>query len=727
MDDPLIAPASVERGPREPIDPHVGAMASNPELESEQRYVDRAYRLLDEARDSANRLRTMVEVGAGGTAQARYERDVIYSTVDDRLAGLDLGDASLVFGRIDVDSDVDSDVDDRQTSFYIGRLPVSDADHEAVVVDWRAPIAEAFYRATGPHPMGLQRRRHFASRGRTLLDLDDEYFGDVDRPVDHDDRVSGRRALVASLESGRTGHLGDVVGTIQVEQDRIIRSELPGVLVVQGGPGTGKTVVALHRAAYLLYTHRFPLEGQGVLVVGPNRLFLSYIEQVLPSLGEAGVQLAVLADLIEPVAVSGDDDAHVARIKGDPAVAGLVANAIRDRRRPLRSRLRVAVGLQHLTLDVDRSAAIVSEAARRFRTHNAARRFVAEEVFAALAESSRTPLTGASVAERLGDDPQVRAALEWMWPVLTPAELLHELYGSKALLRRAARGALSPEDAERLYRPWEAHVDDVIWTQQDVPLLDEAAVGLGPPPRRKGRLRPDGTPEGEIRTWGHIVVDEAQDLSPMQLRMLNRRSLNGSMTIVGDIAQATGAWAHSDWYDVLDHLPERRHRIAELTIGYRIPAPLMGFANRILREVAPQLSPPTAVRTDGDAPVVTRVAPGELDGAVAAAVRDEMRAVGTGNVAVIVPGPLVDRIDRALQVAGVPHGSAAANGLQQQVTVVPVRLVKGLEVDAAVVVEPGVIVESEPQGLRSLYVAFTRATKRLRVVHAGDLPDVLVG
>jgi DNA helicase IV len=700
-------------------------MASNPELESEQRYVDRAYRLLDDARQSANRLRTMVEVGAGGTAQARFERDVIYSTVDDRLAGLDLGDASLVFGRIDLDDAADGG----PASFYIGRLPVSDAEHNAVVVDWRAPIAEAFYRATGPHPMGLRRRRHFASRGRTLLDLDDEYFGGgVGAGIDQDERVSGRRALVASLESERTGQLGDVVGTIQVEQDRIIRADLPGVLVVQGGPGTGKTVVALHRAAYLLYTHRFPLDGQGVLVVGPNRLFLSYIEQVLPSLGEAGVQLAVLADLIDPVPVRGDDVAEVARVKGDPAIAGLVARAVRDRRRPLRTRLRVALGLQHLTLEVDRSAAIVAEATRRFRTHNAARRFVSESVFAALAESSRTPLPGSVVAERLGEDEQVRAALEWMWPVLTPAELLHELFGSKALLRRAARGSVAPTAAEMLYRPWSAHVDDVVWTQQDVPLLDEAAVHLGPVPSRRGRLRPDGTPRGEIRTWGHIVVDEAQDLSPMQLRMLNRRSLNGSMTVVGDIAQATGAWGHTDWYDVLDHLPDRRGvRIAELTIGYRIPAPLMGFATRILAVVAPQLSPPTAVRPDGDEPIVTRVPPEGLDDAVATAVRDEMRAVGTGNVAVIVPGPLVDRVDEALTAAGVDHGSAAANGLQQQVTVVPVRLVKGLEVDAAVVIEPQVIIDSEPQGMRSLYVAFTRATKRLRVIHTGDLPDILGG
>lgn len=698
-------------------------MSTDPELESEQRYVDRAYRLLDESRRSANRLRSMVEVGAGGTAQARYERDVIYSAVDDRLAGLDLGDASLVFGRIDFDAAPDGDADGLRR-FYIGRLPVSGPDHDAVVVDWRAPIAEAFYRATGPHPMGLAQRRHFASRGRTLLDFDDEFFG-AGRD-DGDPGVSGRRALVASLESERTGRLGDVVGTIQVEQDRIIRSELPGVLVVQGGPGTGKTVVALHRAAYLLYTHRFPLEGQGVLVVGPNRLFLSYIEQVLPSLGEAGVRLAVLADLIDPVPVTGDDEPGVARVKGDTAMVDFVRNAVLDRRRPLRRRLRVAYGLQHLTLDVNRSRRIVADASRRFRTHNAARRYVAEAVFAALAESSRTPLDGATLAERLGDDGTVHAALEWMWPVLSPAELLHELYGSRALLRRAARGTLDPALAETLYRPWSARVGDVAWTLQDVPLLDEASVLLGPVPRHKGRLRADGTPEGEIRTWGHIVVDEAQDLSPMQLRMLQRRSLNGSMTVVGDIAQATGAWAHADWYDVLDHLPDRREaRIAELTIGYRIPAPLMEPATRILSEVAPELSPPVAVRTQGDRPRWVRVEPAALHETIVASVRTEVAAVGQGNVAVIVPEAMVTAVDEALEAAGVVHASAATGGLGAQVTVVPVRLVKGLEVDAAIVVQPRAIVDAEPAGMRSLFVAFTRATKRLCVVYSGALPAVL--
>ena len=702
-------------------------MATHPDLAAEQRYVDRAYALLDEARTSANRLRTMVEVGAGGTEQARYEREVIWETVANRLTKLHLGDASLVFGRIDLDGS-DGAPEDATQRFYIGRLAVSDDAQDPVVVDWRAPIAEPFYRATGPHPMGLVRRRHFASRGRTLLDIDDELFGDraIEMATDVPEGVSGHGALVTALESARSGRLGDIVGTIQAEQDRIIRSELPGVLVVQGGPGTGKTVVALHRAAYLLYTHRFPLEGQGVLVVGPNRLFLSYIEQVLPSLGEAGVELAVTADLIDPVSVRGVDAEDVARVKGDPRMVDVVAHAVHDRERRLRGALHVPYGLQTLHLDVDRSASIVRDAKRRFRTHNAARRFVERSVFEALAESARTPVEADDVADRLRRDVQVREALEWMWPLLTPAELLHDLYGSRALLRVAAAHRLAETEWSSLRRDRSEHVRDVVWTQDDVPLLDEAATVLGPLPAVRARLRPDGSSAGEIRTYGHIVVDEAQDLSPMQLRMLRRRSLNGSMTVVGDIAQATGAWSHEDWHEVLDHLPDRRgHRLEELTVGYRIPGPMMTLANRVLAAVAPDLSPPQAVRTSGDAPTLVRAEPHRLAESVAEQVKAEVEAVGQGNVAVICPSSLVDELDDALDALGVEHGHATTVGLEHQVTVLPVRLVKGLELDATVVVEPQRIIDEERQGMRALYVAFTRATKRLAVVHVEPLPEVL--
>ena len=532
----------------------------------------------------------------------------------------------------------------------------------------------------------------------------------------------GTARSCSALETARSGKLGDIVATIQGEQDEIIRAEMPGVLVVQGGPGTGKTVVALHRAAYLLYTHRFPLEGQGVLVVGPNRLFLGYIEQVLPSLGEAGVELAVLADLIDGVVVQGRDTGLTARVKGDLRMVTALRRAVRDRERPLRQDLVVGYGLTSLRMTTEESARIVNEARRRYRKHNAGRRFVEQELFEALALSGREELSPTAVRDRVRSTPEVREALERMWPVLTPAQLLHDLFGSRALLRNAGGNALSEDEVAALRRDRAGDVDDVVWTSDDVPLLDEARALLGPKPRRR---RTDGA-DDDVRTYGHIVVDEAQDLSPMQLRVLNRRSLNGSMTIVGDIAQSTGEWAHANWQEILDHLPDRREpRRAELTVGYRLPAPNMALAARVLRQADPDISPPRSIREDGDAPRVLRAGAESLPFDVVAAALDELAAVGNGNVAVIVPASLVDPVSDAFTATGVEFGRATRHGLDAQITVVPVGLVKGLELDASVVVEPSLIVSEEAQGLRALYVALTRATKRLAIVHARELPLAL--
>jgi DNA helicase IV len=700
-------------------------LAKHPDLAAEQAYIDRAYDCLERARQSATKLRSMVEVGKGGTEQARWEREIIEGNIANRLDYLHLGDASLVFGRIDQSRSNGGD------TFYIGRIAVADESQEPLVVDWRAPVAEPFYRATGRAPMGLVRRRHFATRGRRLLGIEDELFGEgagvLDgefRIVDNGSEVRGHGALIAALEEARTGKLSDIVATIQGEQDEVIRSELPGVLVVQGGPGTGKTVVALHRAAYLLYTYRFPLEGQGVLVIGPNRLFLGYIERVLPSLGEAGVELAVLADLIDEVRVVGYDSPATARIKGDLRMARVLAKAVRDRERGLRGALRVPFGLQTLVVPAERSAEIAAEARRRFRLHNAGRRFVEWQLFTALAEASRTPTTPEELRERLRLAPEVREALERMWPVLTPAELLHDLFGSRPLIDLAASKCLDDDERAALERPRSDDVGAVEWTHDDVPLLDEARALLGARPRRR-RDRGDAD---EIRTYGHIVVDEAQDLSPLQLRMLERRSLSGSMTVVGDIAQATGVWAHNGWDEILTHLPDKRPpRRAELTIGYRIPKPTMDLAAQVLRLAAPELEPPDSVRDQGDPPRLVASTLDDLADRVAQVAAEEREAVDPGSVAVIAPQTLVDDVAEALDRAGTHFGRAARNGLEAQVTLVPVSLVKGLELDAAVVVEPAAIVAEEAQGLRALYVALTRATKRLAIVHAQPLPTALAG
>ncbi len=601
--------------------------------------------------------------------------------------------------------------------FYIGRIAVADAERNPVVVDWRAPVAESFYRATGRDPMGLLRRRHFASRGRTVLGIDDELFGAAKEALD-DGQVQGYGALISALEESRSGRLSDIVGTIQVEQDVIIRSELPGVLVVQGGPGTGKTVVALHRAAYLLYSHRFPLEGQGVLVVGPNRVFLSYIEQVLPSLGEAGVQIATLGDLVPHVRVAGLDDEDTARVKGDLRMIDVVRHAVRDRERALPEPLRIPYGVQWLTLSVQRSAEIIQQARRRFRTHNAGRKLVEQLFWEALAATSRLEDSPEVVRERLRGDVVVREALERMWPVLTPAELLNDLYGSPGLLKLAAHRYLEPTEWKLLSRPRESVAAEVVFTNHDVPVLDEALELLGPRPRHKD--------DDVVRTYGHIVVDEAQDLSPMQLRVLDRRSLNGSMTVVGDIAQSTGAWAHDDWDSVLEDLPSRRPpRRAELTVGYRVPGPIMDLAAKVLRIAAPGLQPPTSIRHTGDAPIFSACSDVDLDMEIADSVRRELKAVGSGNVAVVVPGSLVERADAALTDAGIEHGRATRQGLDRQVTIVPTSLIKGLELDSVIVVEPAAILREEVRGPQSLYVALTRSTKRLSIVHAEPLPDVL--
>ncbi len=699
-------------------------------------------------------LKGMVEVGAGGTHQARYEREIIWDSISTRLSALDIGNSSLVFGRLDL-SDEPGDEPGRDESnhqsgdrLYVGRVAVWDDDQEPVTIDWRAPAAEAFYRATGSEPMGLSRRRHFVTRGRELLGLEDEYFGETNgrgrMPL------VGEAALRAGLEAGRTGRLADAAATIQIEQDAIIRSPLSGLLVVQGGPGTGKTVAALHRAAYLLYTHRFPLEGQGMLALGPNRLFLTYIEQVLPSLGEAGVEVSTLADLLPGTRVKGLDDPRVSRIKGDLRMIAVLRRARRDRQRPLRSDVTVGFGLRRLRLTVDQSAEIVRQARQRFRTHNRARRFVEDQVYQHLADSgARTdsPAPDAeAVREQLRGSIELREALEWMWPVLTPWHLLHDLFGSPALLRSATTSVLTSTEADLLYRPRQSHASEVVWTADDAPLLDEALALLGP---RPGHKQADS-----IRTYGHIVVDEAQDLSPMHLRMISRRSLNGSMTVVGDIAQATSAWGHDSWDSVIEHLPSRRApRFSELTIGYRLPEPIMDVAAKVLDAAMPGLVPPQSIRAEGQPPRFVPVAghsvaasgngqgrqsshasqagyanessPSSLTAAVVGEVKTELSVLANGNLAVICHNDLADAISEALTAAEVDHGLVYERGLESRVTIVPVELVKGLEVDTAIVVEPADICEKLSKGMRALYVAMTRATQRLVVVHARPLPEPL--
>ena len=785
-------------------------MPEHPDLEDEQEFLNRAYDGLEFMRGEARlMLQGVLDLGRGGTFQSRTERDIVVRTSLARLEQLDIGDQALYFGRIDrlPEPGVESTSDNPLLgeSFHIGRLAVSGPDHDPLVVDWRAPVAEPFYRATGLDPQGLARRRHLAVRGRAVLGLEDEYFVDPEGRAgaaapggaggaqirDGGERLladglvlGGPGALLSALGQARTGQMGDIIGTIQREQDEIIRSPLPGVLVVQGGPGTGKTAVALHRAAYLLYTHRFPLERQGVLVVGPNPLFLRYIEQVLPSLGETGVSLSTVSGLVPEVRVRGVDDPAVAKLKGDVRMVNVLARAVRTRQRPLRRDVEVPFGAGVLRLRARLTEDIVGMARRRPGTHNARRRFVEAQVLRALSDEYRARLGRSGLegldgedetptaeeqrdlAQRLRRVPEVAEALDRMWPRLSAHEFLHDLLGARALLTAAGKGILSAGDVQRLYRPRSTALDTVPWTVGDAALIDEARTLLGPRRGRPARTRakraeegmasemgfwPQGlaaspeptsaavsTTEDEIRAFGHIVVDEVQDLSPMQLRMLARRSLSGSMTVVGDIAQATGPWAPGGWDDITRHLtPQRPPRLVELTVSYRTPAEVVALAAQVLAVAAPAITPPRPVRESGFPPRIVSTSRFGLGETLAELAREEVAEVAPGRVAVLGPAMMLPELTRALDEAGLhpidprdPSGDGLAAGL----VVLPADETNGLEFDSVIVVEPSLIAavgddvagEGPPvpttRGLRTLYVAFTRPTRRLTVLHAEPLP-----
>ena len=747
-------------------------MGEPKDIEEEQAFLDRAYESLELMREEARSvLDGVLDTGRGGTFQSRTERDIVVRTSLARLEHLDVGDQALTFGRIDVAGERGN----APEVFHIGRLAVSDPQSEPMIVDWRAPIAEPFYRATGLDPQGLVRRRHLAIARRTVLGVEDEFFVDGERPIAHPTvgghgegledvgfALGGPGALLSALGRARTGQMSDIVGTIQKEQDEIIRAGLPGVLVVQGGPGTGKTAVALHRAAYLLYTHRFPLERQGVLMVGPNPLFLRYIEQVLPSLGETGVTLSTISGLVPFIRVMGRDGAAAQRLKGDPRMVLLMARAVATRERALPEDVLVAIGASTLRISREASREITRRARRRAGTHNARRRFVETEVVAELAaqyrarrgsELSDEEFDLADFTIQLRRIPEFAMALRRMWPRLSPHELLHDLFGAVPLLRVAGEVILTDEECTLLARPRSGRLEDVAWTTGDVALIDEAAALLGPRSagvrRRKPIKEAGGWPTGldgfdasghegrqdETVAYGHIVVDEIQDLSPMQLRMLARRTLSGSMTLVGDIAQASGPWAPSTWEEILVHLAPRRepHQV-ELTVSYRTPAEVIDAARPVLEAANVGLSAPLPVRRAGTRPVISVVDPSELAAAVAAGAAEDLAAVAPGHLAVLAPTHLLEEMRLALKAAGldpVDPSDPGGLGLAASLVLLDVNQANGLEFDAALVVEPAIVASggedrTTSRGLRSLYVAMTRPTRRLRLVGTRRL-DVLEG
>ena len=767
-------------------------MAHEREITEEQKFLDVALLALDHMRDEARSLRDSAAVANMRGAGDLVERDVVMGTALNRLDQLAIGDQPLFFGRIDY-SPNEFDVVDR---YHVGRLAVSDDQLNPLVVDWRAPVAEAFYRATGVESLGLSRRRHVAIRGHEVTSVEDEYFadanGDIMLPddearsataeglVDGGLALGGPGALLAALGRARTGRMGDIVATIQGEQDRIIRNPLAGVLLVQGGPGTGKTAVALHRAAYLLFTHRSTLERQGVLVVGPNPLFLNYIENVLPSLGESGVTLSTISGLVTNLEIRGRDSEPVDELKGDLRMARLIERALRTRQRGLRDDVEIPVGRAIVLLKARYTQEIVERARRRPGNHNQRRSAVGRELANRLANEYyerfvREGLDDVNAVGELADlirmTSQFKQVMQRIWPRMSGQELLHDLFGAKALLRAAGDGMLTDQEIELLHRPRSTSLEEIRWTKADTALIDEARVLLGP--RRRPRPAPKAGDQGildgidldsyagdvraaalreaqrlapvqsteldeaEFITYGHIVVDEAQDLSPMELRVLKRRDLTGSMTIVGDMGQATTASSSASWNAVLEVLnPRREPTRVDLTVSYRTPEEVLNFAAPTLLAAAPDLEPPRPVRRAGFSPTVDVVVPDEFARTVVAITRREVQAVNPGRVAVIVRSNRIEEIVEILRVNGldaIDPRDEESRGLGADLVVLGAEGANGLEFDAVVVIEPGQIasrgavdVQSQtPRGLRTLYVAMTRPTRRLAIVASEPLPTTL--
>lgn len=736
------------------------------ELEREQEFLDRLYGRVDTLRESAAERVEDALAPVGSGRQARVEREVLVAERSGLLAALNAVDGSLCFGRIDLRDGA---------THHIGRLGIraDDAERTPVLIDWRAPVARPFYLATGHTPMGLRRRRHISTEGRTVTELHDEILDLDDRERSGFEDPSGDTVLLAALSSARTGRMGDIVQTIQAEQDRVIRAPHRGVLVVEGGPGTGKTAVALHRAAYLLYEHRELLAKRAVLVVGPNPAFLRYIGEVLPALGETGVMLATQAELYPGVDARGTDTPRAAAVKGGAGMAEALALAVRDRQQMPEPGAPMVIRHDDGDLVLDWEIAYEArQAARETRLpHNLARPYFAFHVIDALT---------AQLAERIGTDPyggpnflgpadiaqlgkgvaaseEVQAAVAELWPALTPEAFLAGYLAEPVYL--------ADEDADAVRRA----PGDREWTPADVPLLDEAAELLGTDDsaeraaaeaERRRRVDyaqgvlelsrasetyefEDG--ESEVlaahdiidadrmaarqeeadhrsaaeraaadRTWafGHIIVDEAQELSPMAWRLLMRRSPTRSLTLVGDPVQTSEEAGVGSWQKILEPYVGDRFTHVRLGVNYRTPAEIMELAARVVRAQDPSFEPPGSVRSTGERPW-TRESGADLAGAVARAVAEFTPE--EGRLAVIAPRALHEEI--AARLDGVEAGGEP--DLARSVVLLGPREAKGLEFDHVLVVEPGRF------GTSDLYVALTRATQRLGIVHREALPESL--
>ena len=765
-------------------------------LRHEQEYLGRLIDRLEVLRTETRHKLERALRGGGGTPQARSERESFVRLYTDELRTYTAADMGLYFGRLDME-----DGEIRR----IGRVGLRDDDEDLtpLLLDWRAENSRPFYLATTARPEGAHRRRHLRAIGRRVIALHDEYLtapADGPIPEDHDD-VVGESALLATLDAARSSTMSDIVATIQREQDEIIRNPHRGILVVQGGPGTGKTAVALHRAAYLLYTHRRQLDRSGVLIVGPTSRFLDYIARVLPSLGESGVVLHTLADLYPGVRAVGTDSLRAQEVKGSEDMVGILRKAVRARQLAPTDDLPVRCEGLLLTITPAMVRSARGRARMTRRPHNLARDVfrrhlvdaLAEQYVAALADPVHDaearawnpgpdgagdlgdpdrPLLDAAdldaIREEVSTSPAVVEAIDSWWPVLTPQTVLAELLSDPDRIAEAA-GDYVEEDQQALYR-----ADGTAFSPADVPLLDELAELLGEAPGTaetdedrawseqlrqaeealeilSGSAGQDVVDEDDPeilmaydvvdaeslarrhsaevdltvadraaadRSWayGHVIVDEAQELSQMAWRLLMRRAPNRWMTLVGDVAQTSNPAGVDRWADALGPYVDDRWVLCELTVNYRTPATVSRVSDRILAEIDPGARPPRTVRP-GRRPVAWYEIRAEE---LAATLIGELRRVDDERAVAILHPDDMDR-DRIvdLEVLAGEHRPSAV--------LLPVSRAKGLEFDVVVLVDPQGVLEHSPLGLQDLYVAATRATQELVMVQPGRIDGLLAG
>lgn len=665
------------------------------------------------ARSRAELARMRAKTAALDTSAAGdwVSQQVLESTIYLRMKALeDDPTVPLFFGRLDYD---EAHEDARGERFYIGRRHVTDEQGDPMVVDWRARISTAFYRASRVEPMGVRLRRRFGFQYGEMTAFEDE------RLLEGVEETHSE-ILETEIERPRVGPMRDIVATIQPEQDVIVRAEVDRSVLVQGAPGTGKTAVGLHRAAYLLYSHRDQLSRQGVLVVGPNASFLRYIGDVLPALGEIDAKQTTIEELVGKTLASlnarytvrGEDPAEVATLKGDARMATVLHRALWSHLKPPTEGLVVPRGARRWRVATYEAEEIVAALRERGVRYGAARAMLPQRLAHAILV--KMELAGDSPDDRVQDSVArsrpVKQYADQLWPAVDPARLVMRLFSEPAFLAEAADGVLTEEEQALLRWPKPAKGPaSVRWSVADAVLIDEAADLVSRTP-----------------SLGHVVADEAQDLSAMMLRAVGRRCTTGSTTVLGDLAQATTPWGSRSWEEALTHLGKPKAHIEQLTKGFRVPGEVIEYAARLLPSIAPDLEPPTSLRrTRGELAVV------RVDDVVAAAAEEARRAVGrAGSVGLIAPDAIVAKVSSALTDAGVDHAvlGEEPDAVEAKLDLVPASLAKGLEFDHVVLLEPAGLVAGEADrvtGLRRLYVCLTRAVTSLVVLHAEDLPEEL--